>query len=70
MVTRRCIIPYIARRFIGKYMRQQKGQQLKIRMSDQIHADLKRKAEAEERSMNYLINKAVELFLSKESAKA
>lgn len=48
----------------------QRGQQLKIRMSDQIHADLKRKAEAEERSMNYLINKAIELFLKKENAKA
>lgn len=47
-----------------------KDTQVAIRIPPELHKQLKEKAAQEERSMNYLINKAVELFLSKENAKA
>ena len=44
--------------------------QLAIRIPPELHKKLKDKAMIEERSMNYLINKAVELLLNQENAKA
>ena len=44
--------------------------QVAVRISPELHKQLKEKAANEERSMNYLINKAVELLLNQESAKA
>lgn len=51
---------------------QQRGQQYKLRfLDDADHLKLKEVAKKEDRSMNYLINKAVEQFLKQhESAKA
>ena len=49
----------------------QKPIDVRLRVSSELHEDLKACAKKEERSMNYLINKAVELYLDqKESAKA
>ena len=48
----------------------QKPIDVRLRVSNQLHESLKEKAKKEERSMNYLINKAVEQFLNQESAKA
>jgi len=49
----------------------QKPIDVRLRVSSELHEDLKAYAKKEERSMNYLINKAVELYLNqKESAKA
>lgn len=44
--------------------------QVAVRIPPKLHKQLKEKAVKEERSMNYLINKAVELLLNQESAKA
>ena len=45
--------------------------QVAVRISPELHKQLKEKAVNEERSMSYLINKAVEQFLKQqESAKA
>lgn len=44
--------------------------QVAIRIPPDLHKQLKENAAKEERSMNYLINKAIELFLNKESVKA
>lgn len=45
--------------------------QVAIRIPPYLHKQLKEEAIKEERSMNYLINKAVEFYLNrKESAKA
>lgn len=44
--------------------------QVAIRVPPELHKRLKEKAVKEDRSMNYLINKAVELLLNQESAKA
>lgn len=44
--------------------------QVAIRIPPELHKKLKEKAANEERSMNYLINKAIELLLNQESAKA
>lgn len=44
--------------------------QVAIRVPPELHKQLKEKSLKEERSMNYLINKAIELFLKPESAKA
>ncbi|MBF7694233.1 toxin-antitoxin system HicB family antitoxin [Acinetobacter pollinis] len=44
--------------------------QVAVRIPPELHKQLKEKALNEERSMNYLINKAIEFYLSKESAKA
>lgn len=53
-------------------MRQQRGQQLKIRFFDnQDHEKLKKIAEQEDRSLTYLVNQAIKQFISnQESAKA
>ena len=44
--------------------------QVAIRIPPELHRELKEKATNEERSMNYLINKALEQFLNPQSAKA
>ncbi|WP_228257660.1 ribbon-helix-helix domain-containing protein [Acinetobacter bouvetii] len=53
-------------------MKEQRGQQLKIRFFDDTdHEKLKEIAEMEDRSLNYLVNQAIKQFLkNKESAKA
>lgn len=43
---------------------------VKVRIESNLHKELKNKAEKDERSMNYLINKAVELYLNQQGAKA
>lgn len=43
---------------------------VRFRLDGELHESLKEKAKKEERSMNYLMNKAVELLLTQESAKA
>lgn len=49
----------------------QKPIDVRVRVSNELHEELKAHAKKEERSMNYLINKAVEQFLKQhESAKA
>ena len=49
----------------------QKPIDVRVRVSSELHEELKAHAKKEERSMNYLINKAVEFYLDqKESAKA
>lgn len=49
----------------------QKPIDVRVRVSNELHEGLKAYAIKEERSMNYLINKAVEQFLKQhESAKA
>lgn len=49
----------------------QKPIDVRVRVSNELHESLKAYAVKEERSMNYLINKAVEQFLKQhESAKA
>lgn len=42
----------------------------RFRLKNELHELLKEKAKKEERSMNYLMNKAVELLLNQDSAKA
>ncbi|MCH4246475.1 MAG: type II toxin-antitoxin system HicB family antitoxin [Acinetobacter populi] len=37
---------------------------VKVRLDIELHKKLKAKAQLEERSMNYLVNKAVELLVS------
>ena len=44
--------------------------QVAVRISPELHKQLKENAVREDRSMNYLINKAVEQFLNQKSAKA
>lgn len=45
--------------------------QVAVRIPPETHKRLKEEAAKEERSMNYLINKAIEFYLNqKESAKA
>lgn len=53
-------------------MKPQRGQQYKLRILDNLdHEKLKKVAEDEDRSLNYLINQAIKQFLStKKSAKA
>lgn len=41
----------------------QKGQQIKIRVNENMGSKLKEVAIKEERSINYMVNKAIELFL-------
>ena len=48
----------------------QKPIDVRVRVSVDLHELLKAYSEKEERSMNYLMNKAVELLLTQESAKA
>lgn len=49
---------------------QAKPTDVRFRLESDLHESLKALAKKEERSMNYLMNKAVELLLIKESAKA
>ena len=51
-------------------MKQEKPIDTRFRLKPELHKRLKSKSESEERSMNYLMNKAVELLLDQESAKA
>ena len=44
--------------------------QVAVRIPPDLHKQLKEKSVKDERSMNYLINKAVELLLTQENAKA
>ncbi|MDM9639385.1 toxin-antitoxin system HicB family antitoxin [Acinetobacter nosocomialis] len=50
-------------------MKQKEFVYVKVRLNDELHKELKAKAELDERSMNYLINKAVKLLISQEGAK-
>lgn len=50
--------------------KQKKSTDMRFRLDGELHESLKEKAKKEERSMNYLINKAVEQFLNQQSAKA
>ncbi|RGD89559.1 toxin-antitoxin system HicB family antitoxin [Acinetobacter sp. SWAC57] len=50
--------------------KQKKSTDVRFRLAEELHEPLKEKAKKEERSMNYLMNKAVELLLTQESAKA
>lgn len=43
---------------------------VKVRIETNLHKELKSTAEKDDRSMNYLINKAVELYLKQQDAKA
>ncbi|BFM82760.1 hypothetical protein JUNP543_1078 [Acinetobacter baumannii] len=43
---------------------------VKVRIESNLHKELKTTARKEERSMNYLINKAVEFYLNRNGAKA
>ena len=43
---------------------------VRFRLTNELHEPLKDMAKKEQRSMNYLMNKAVELLLKQESAKA
>ena len=43
---------------------------VRFRLTNELHEPLKDMAKKEQRSMNYLMNKAVELLLEKENAKA
>lgn len=44
--------------------------QVAVRIPPELHKQLKESAVKEDRSMNYLINRAIEVFLSKESKKS
>lgn len=55
----------------GMKVKEQKGQQYKMRFLDnEDHEKLKLKGKEEDRSINWLINQAIKEFLNKESAKA
>ena len=41
---------------------------VKVRLKTELHQKLKQRGDEEERSMNYLINKAVEQFLRSNAA--
>lgn len=43
---------------------------VRFRLKNELHDPLKEMAKKEQRSMNYLMNKAVELLVNQESAKA
>ena len=43
---------------------------VRFRLTNKLHEPLKELAKKDQRSMNYLMNKAVELLLEQESAKA
>lgn len=48
----------------------QKPIDVRVRVSNELHEELKAYAKKEERSMNYLTNKAIEFFLEHKGAKA
>jgi len=75
MVAKRYIIYLYPRGMLFSkeiLMRDQKGQQLKIRFFDKAdHEKLKEIAEKEDRSLTYLVNQAIKQFLEQQkSAKA
>ena len=45
-------------------MKKVKTVDVKVRLNTELHQKLKAKGQQEERSMNYLINKAVELLVN------
>ncbi|RKG35190.1 toxin-antitoxin system HicB family antitoxin [Acinetobacter guerrae] len=47
-----------------------KSVDVRVRVSIDLHERLKAKSKNDERSMNYLTNKAIELFLEQKGAKA
>lgn len=49
---------------LGEVMKPKEIMYVKVRLEAELHKKLKAKAELEERSMNYLINKAVELLVN------
>lgn len=51
-------------------MEQEKPIDTRFRLKPELHKLLKEKAEKEDRSLNYLMNKAVELLINQENAKA
>ncbi|MDN8449661.1 toxin-antitoxin system HicB family antitoxin [Acinetobacter baumannii] len=51
-------------------MNKQKVVDVKVRLNVELHKRLKAKAAIEERSMNYLINRAVKLMMAQEGDRA
>lgn len=51
-------------------MEQKKPTDVRFRLTGELHESLKEMAKKEQRSMNYLMNKAVELLIKQENAKA
>lgn len=72
MVAKRYIFIMYQRGTTGGNMKStdKPTQDVRFRLDIKLHEALKEKAKNEERSMNYLMNKAVELLLNQESAKA
>lgn len=56
--------------FSEVYMEQKKPTDVRFRLTNELHESLKEMAKKEQRSMNYLMNKAVELLIKQENAKA
>lgn len=50
--------------------KQKDSTDVRFRLTTELHEPLKEMAKKEQRSMNYLMNKAVELLIKQESAKA
>lgn len=50
--------------------KQKDSTDVRFRLINELHEPLKDMAKKEQRSMNYLMNRAVELLLKQESAKA
>ena len=50
--------------------KQKDSTDVRFRLMNKLHEPLKELAKKDQRSMNYLMNKAVELLLEQESAKA
>lgn len=50
--------------------KQKDSTDVRFRLTNELHEPLKDMAKKEQRSMNYLMNKAVELLLKQEGAKA
>ena len=59
-------------RLFGEDMKdkQKDSTDVRFRLTNELHEPLKDMAKKEQRSMNYLMNKAVELLIKQESAKA
>ena len=49
---------------------QKNSTDVRFRLANELHEPLKNMAKKDQRSMNYLMNKAVELLLTQENAKA
>lgn len=50
--------------------KQKDSTDVRFRLTNELHEPLKQMAKKEQRSMNYLMNKAVELLIKQQSAKA